>query len=138
MLMRISAISHNEFPFYFLLIFLCSNHSLGKFLFCKDQNHGKRHAKLLLMRCISWFLCDYVMRSLHNRSTAPRNFANTYSRFPTFYDYSRNIKANIIKTCRTPGDNDPLPTAQKRTTSSLRRGSFFIAPGTPSRNRTCN
>ena len=126
--------SHSTFCLYFSAqIIIWEN-----FYSAKIKIMEKRHAKLFLMRCISWFLCDYVMRSLHNRSTAPRNFANTHSRFPTFYDYSRNIKANIIKTCRTPGDNDPLPAAQKRTTSSLRRGSFFIAPGTPSRNRTCN
>ena len=101
--------SHSTFCLYFSAqIIVWEN-----FYSAKIKIMEKRHAKLLLMRCISWFLCDYVMRSLHNRSTAPRNFANTHSRFPTFYDYSRNIKANIIKTCRTPGDNDPLPAAQK-------------------------
>ena len=101
--------SHSTFCLYFSAqIIVWEN-----FYSAKIKIMEKRHAKLLLMRCVSWFLCDYVMRSLHNRSTAPRNFANTHSRFPTFYDYSRNIKANIIKTCRTPGDDDPLPAAQK-------------------------
>ena len=101
--------SHSTFCLYFSAqIIVWEN-----FYSAKIKIMEKRHAKLLLMRCISWFLCDYVMRSLHNRSTAPRNFANTHSRFPTFYDFSRNIKANIIKTCRTPGDDDPLPAAQK-------------------------
>ena len=53
--MKISAISHHEFPFYFLLIFLCSNHSLGKFLFCKDQNHGKTISKEKMGRIFEQF-----------------------------------------------------------------------------------